>query len=129
MGRSVLDGVSLRVRRPPDGSRCRCWWPTAYAKTARQRLALLRTQGESPAHWEALLNDLYRRGLKGDKLLLAVTDGCPGLAAALQTVYPCVAHQCCWVHKMRNILDKVRRRCALAIPPPWVYPRYMRRCR
>jgi putative transposase len=57
-----------------------------------------------------LLQDLYRRGLKGDKLLLIVTDGCPGLAAAIQTVYPRVAHQRCWVHKMRNILDKVRKR-------------------
>jgi putative transposase len=76
----------------------------------RQLLAFLRTKGESQADWEALLQDLYRRGLKGDKLLLIVTDGCPGLAAALQTVYPRVAHQRCWVHKMRNILDKVRRR-------------------
>jgi transposase-like protein len=39
-----------------------------------------------------------------------VTDGCPGLAAALQTVYPRVPHQRCWVHKMRNILEKVRKR-------------------
>jgi putative transposase len=59
---------------------------------------------------EALLNDLHRRGLKGDKLQLIVIDGCPGLAAAIQTVYPRVAHQRCWVHKMRNILDKVRKR-------------------
>src|SRR3954471_2193375 len=71
-----------------------------------QLLAFLRTKGESQADWEALLNDFYRRGLKGDKLLLVVTDGCPGLAAALQTVYPRVAHQRCWLHKMRNILDK-----------------------
>lgn len=50
---------------------------------ARQLLSFLRTKGESQAHWEALLNDLYRRGLRGDKLLLVVTDGCPGLAAAV----------------------------------------------
>jgi len=42
-------------------------------------------------------------------LQLIVTDGCPGLANAIQTVYPRVAHQRCWVHKMRNILEKVRR--------------------
>ena len=57
-----------------------------------------------------LLHDLYRRGLKGEKLLLIITDGCPGLAAAIETVYPRALHQRCWVHKMRNILDKVRRR-------------------
>ncbi len=57
-----------------------------------------------------LLQDLYRRGLEGNKLLLIVTDGCPGFAAAIQTVYPLVLHQRCWVHKMRNILQKVGKR-------------------
>ncbi len=32
------------------------------------------------------------------------------IAAALQTVYPRVLHQRCWVHKMRNILQRVRKR-------------------
>jgi len=39
-----------------------------------------------------------------------VTDGCPGLAAAIQVVYPRALHQRCWVHKMRNILEKVRQK-------------------
>jgi putative transposase len=76
----------------------------------RQLLAFLRSQGESQSDWEGLLNDLYRRGVRGKSLQMIVTDGCPGLAAAIKTVYPRVAHQRCWVHKMRNILEKVRRR-------------------
>jgi transposase-like protein len=32
------------------------------------------------------------------------------LAGAIQVVYPHVLHQRCWVHKMRNILEKVRKR-------------------
>ena len=106
-----LDGVNLKVRRPA-GRQC-VQMLVAYGvrqDKRRELLAFLRTKGESQADWEALLQDLYRRGLKGDKLLLIVTDGCPGLAAAIQTVYPRVAHQRCWVHKMRNILDKVRKR-------------------
>ena len=106
-----LDGVNLKVRRPA-GRQC-VQMLVAYGVRpdgTRQLLGFLRTKGESQAHWEALLNDLYRRGLKGDKLLLVVTDGCPGLAAAIQTVYPHAAHQRCWVHKMRNILEKVRKR-------------------
>ena len=106
-----LDGVNLKVRRPA-GRQC-VQMLVAYGVRldgTRQLLGFLRTRGESQAHWEALLNDLYRRGLKGDKLLLVVTDGCPGLAAAIQTVYPRAAHQRCWVHKMRNILEKVRKR-------------------
>jgi putative transposase len=106
-----LDGVSLRVRRP--SGRKRVQMLVAYGVRrdgSRQLLAFLRTRGESQADWEALLNDLYRRGLGGRNLELIVTDGCPGLAAAIQTVYPRALHQRCWVHKMRNILEKVRRR-------------------
>jgi putative transposase len=106
-----LDGVSLRVRRP--SGRKRVQMLVAYGvrpNGSRQLLAFLRSQGESQASWEGFLQDLYRRGLEGKKLLLIVTDGCPGLAAALQTVYPRVPHQRCWVHKMRNLLEKVRKR-------------------
>ena len=58
---------------------------------------------------EALLGDLYRRGLEGRALRLILTDGCAGLGAAIRTVYPRIRHQRCWVHKMRNILEKARK--------------------
>lgn len=106
-----LDGVSLRVRRP--SGRKRVQMLVAYgvrADGSRRLLAFLRSAGESQTAWEGFLQDLYRRGLEGKKLLLIVTDGCAGLAAALQTVYPRVPHQRCWVHKMRNICEAVRRR-------------------
>ena len=106
-----LDGVSLRMRRP--SGRRRVQMLVAYGVRgdgSRQLLAFLRSAGESQAAWEGLLQDLYRRGLEGKNLLLIVTDGCPGLAAAIATVYPRALHQRCWVHKMRNILQKVRKR-------------------
>jgi putative transposase len=105
-----LDGVSLRVRRP--AGRKRVQMLVAYGVKGdgrRQLLAFLRTRGESQADWESLLNDLFRRGFQGKNLQLIITDGCAGLAAAIQTVYPRVAHQRCWVHKMRNILEKARK--------------------
>ena len=105
-----LDGVSLRVRRPSGRNRVQLL--VAYGVRTdgrRQLLAFTRSQGESQAAWEGLLTDLYRRGLEGRQLQLVVTDGCAGLAAALQTVYPRVAHQRCWVHKLRNLLGAVRR--------------------
>jgi putative transposase len=105
-----LDGVSLRVRRP--AGRKRVQMLVAYGVRrdgSRQLLAFLRSQGESQSDWEGLLQDLYRRGLEGKNLQLIVTDGCPGLAAAIPTVYPRARHQRCWVHKMRNILEKVRK--------------------
>ena len=65
--------------------------------------------GESALAWEAFFNDLYRRGLKGEGVELIVTDGGAGLLAALPLVYSQVPLQRCWAHKIRNILDKVRK--------------------
>jgi transposase-like protein len=106
-----LDGVSLRMRRP--GGRKRVQMLVAYGVKqdgTRHLLAFQRSAGESQQAWEGLLQDLYRRGLAGHGLQLIITDGCPGLAAAMQVVYPRVLHQRCWVHKMRNILEKARKR-------------------
>jgi putative transposase len=106
-----LDGVSLRVRRPAGRKRVQMLVAYGVRRDGkRELLAFLRSQGESQAAWEGLLGDLYRRGLQGENLQLILTDGCPGLAAAIQTVYPRVLHQRCWVHKMRNILEHVRKR-------------------
>jgi putative transposase len=105
-----LDGVSLRVRRPAGRKRVQMLVAYGVKRDGRrQLLAFLRTRGESQADWESLLNDLFRRGLEGNNLQLIVTDGCAGLAAAIQTVYPRVLHQRCWVHKMRNILEKTKK--------------------
>jgi putative transposase len=107
----ILDGVWLKVRR--------AWGPqrvlllVAYGIAAngeRQLLAFLRARGESQAAGEGFLNRLFERGLRGQFLQLILTDGCPGLAAALALVYPGVLHQRCWVHKMRNLREGVRRR-------------------
>lgn len=104
-----LDGVNLKVRRE-SGRKC-VQMLVAYGVRQdgrRELLSFMRSQGESQGAWEGLLNDLYQRGLRGKHLQLIITDGCPGLAGAIQTVYPRVLHQRCWVHKMRNIREKGR---------------------
>ena len=65
--------------------------------------------GESALAWEAFFNDLYRRGLTGEGVELIVTDGGAGLLASLPLVYSQVPLQRCWAHKIRNILDKVKK--------------------
>ena len=52
---------------------------------------------------------------EGRQLQLIVTDGCAGLAAALQVVYPRMAHQRCGVPKLRNVLTMVRRQDHAAV--------------
>jgi putative transposase len=70
---------------------------------------------ESQACWEAFLNDLYQRGLKGSPCELMATDGGTGLHQALQIVYPKISLQRCWAHKTRNVLDKVKEADQVAV--------------
>ena len=65
-------------------------------------------KSESETEWSGLLNDLYRRGLKGFNLSLIISDNCAGLKSSINYVYPYVALQLCTVHKLRNVLSKIK---------------------
>jgi len=112
----LLDGVWLKVRRAFGPQRVLLL--VAYGVRgdgSRQLLAFTRARAESQASWEAFLWDLHERGLAGGQLQMVISDGCAGLAAAIETIYPRARHQRCWVHKMRNLRDGVRRRDQAAI--------------
>ena len=64
---------------------------------------------ESAAEWEKFLTDLYRRGLTGEGLDMICVDGGAGLLAALPTIFPAIAVQRCWAHKIRNVLDRSKK--------------------
>jgi len=64
-------------------------------------------KSESEADWTRFLNNLYRRGLRGEQLRLVIVDGGGGLNAALDMIYPHVRRQRCWVHKLKNVVVKV----------------------
>jgi transposase-like protein len=64
---------------------------------------------ESQNAWEGFLRDLYGRGLEGRGCEMITTDGGNGLRNALEVVYPRIPRQHCWAHKMRNVLDKVKK--------------------
>ena len=65
---------------------------------------------EKEEHWSKFLQHLCYRGLVGKSLKLIVTDGCHGLWNAVDLVFPEVQHQVCWAHKIRNILEKVKKK-------------------
>lgn len=106
----LLDGVYLRTRVAIGAQRklvlCAYGITTAGERRVLDfRLATAESQGQ----WEAFLNNLRERGLWGEQLKLIVTDGCPGLHRALETVYPYVPRQHCWVHKLRNVGNYLKR--------------------
>lgn len=60
---------------------------------------------ESKESWLGVLRDLKARGL--NEPAVAVADGGLGFWAALPEVWRHTKEQLCWLHKMRNILDKL----------------------
>lgn len=100
----ILDGVHLRMKGA-DGVKKRVAL-CVYGITAlgqRELLDYRFAPCEAEREWLVLLQDLWQRGLKGSRLLLATTDGGQGLINALQFVYPRVPLQRCWAHKLRNV--------------------------
>ena len=60
---------------------------------------------ESYASWLDFLRDMVRRGLRAP--LSITTDGAPGLTKAVGAMWPESIRVRCWVHKARNVLEKV----------------------
>lgn len=68
-------------------------------------LALAQGYRESKESWAEVLRDLRDRGL--NEPALAIADGALGFWAALPEVWGQTKKQLCWLHKTRNLLDKL----------------------
>jgi putative transposase len=106
----LLDGVCLRSKGANGPKKVLVL--AAYGITTsghRELIDFCQADGESEAEWTRFLESLYRRGLHGTALRLVTTDGAPGLVAALDMAYPLAPRQRCWVHKLRNVTNKLRK--------------------
>jgi transposase-like protein len=79
------------------------WGITTSGKPAF--IGLAPGTGESADAWHGFLQDLKDRGLASP--LLVISDGAPGLIAAIEQAYPKALRQRCLVHRCRNVLAKV----------------------
>ncbi len=75
----------------------------------RELIDFMVTKNESERRWEGFLGNLYNRGLIGDLLGLAITDGNAGLENAVEGIYPHVPRQRCWAHKLRNVSNYLKK--------------------
>jgi putative transposase len=106
----VLDGVVLARKTGAGAIRRPVLVALGIRPDGRKEVVDFSLAGsESAVEWERFLTDLYRRGLTGEGLEMICVDGGQGLLAALPTVYPGIAVQRCWAHKIRNVLNKVRK--------------------
>lgn len=102
-----LDGHYLRLREGTDekeGVLCAYGIMETGEKVL---LSLMLGEKESEEAWLDCLRDLVARGMQAP--LLIVSDGAPGLKAAVRKVFPKALRQRCQVHKIRNILCKLPR--------------------
>lgn len=106
----LFDGVVLSARSGRGAMRRPVLVAMGITPAGKKEILDFRVaRAESQAAWEAFLNELYRRGLTGESVALVACDGGAGLLAALPLVYPRTQVQRCWAHKVRNVLDKVKR--------------------
>jgi transposase-like protein len=79
------------------------WGITTGGKPAF--IGLAPGSGESADAWGDFLADLKDRGLPSP--LLVISDGAPGLIAAIEQAFPQALRQRCLIHRARNVLAKV----------------------
>jgi len=104
----LLDGITLKVKTQAGVNKRLVLVAYGINEAGKRRILSFRlAKSESENEWQSFLDDLYRRGLEGTRLRLAISDGCQGLHKALDTVYPYVQRQLCWVHKLRNVSQRV----------------------
>ena len=72
---------------------------------SKEFLAIRDGVRESEQSWMDVLLDLQSRGLQTPHL--AVGDGALGFWKALKKIFPETKWQRCWVHKTKNVLDKL----------------------
>lgn len=70
----------------------------------REIIGFTVADSESYDNWHELLLSLKKRGMVGDNLKLAVSDGADGLIGAIKHLFPDLPHQTCIMHKMRNVI-------------------------
>lgn len=105
-----LDGFRVTIRGAFKQQQVVLCALAEYVDGHRELVAFRVASSEKAIHWQAFLDDLYRRGLTGRHLDLVIVDGAPGLIEAVRTVYGFVPIQVCWVHRQRNLVKHLRHR-------------------
>lgn len=56
--------------------------------------------------WEAVFNELIKRGLKTECVRIGIMDGLPGLESLFCKMFPKAVTARCWVHALKNAVAK-----------------------
>ncbi len=102
------DGIYFNIRLEDEENKRQCNLVLigATADGKKELIAIEEGYRESETSWLVMLRDLKSRGLSMDPKL-AIADGALGFWAAARQMWPATREQRCWVHKTRNVLDKM----------------------
>lgn len=100
-----VDGIYFTVRLGDDRP-CLLVIIGALEDGTKEVVGIYDGHRESKESWKEALHDLRKRGVTIAPNL-AIGDGALGFWPALEEVFPTTKHQRCWVHKTRNVLDKM----------------------
>ncbi len=102
------DGIYFNVRLEDEGNKSQCILVLtgATADGTKELIGIEEGYRESEQSWMELLRNVKSRGLNIEPKL-AVADGALGFWAACRKVWPTTREQRCWVHKTKNILNKM----------------------
>ena len=102
-----VDGLYLKAG---SGTERACLLVVIGADSTGKKHLLALSEGyrESKESWLGLLRQLQARGM--NEPALAIGDGALGFWAAASALWRWTKQQRCWLHKMRNILDKLPNR-------------------
>jgi transposase-like protein len=100
-----LDALYVKVREDGRSASRAVLVATGVAESGeREVLGVEVAQNEMEPSWRAFLERLVGRGLRGVRLL--VSDAHPGLTKAVRRVLNGASWQRCYVHFLRNVVDK-----------------------
>ena len=96
-----VDGIHLGIRLEED-KLCLLAMIGVRADGRKELVALADGYREWAESWADLLRDGARRGMRAP--VLAIGDGALGFWKAAREVFPQARTQCCWFHKIANVL-------------------------
>jgi transposase-like protein len=103
-----IDALSIKIRREHVGNESAYIIIGINEEGYREILDFYIGVTESASLWQEVLMNLKKRGV--EQVLLGVMDGLPGLTDAFLKVYPKADVQRCVVHKVRNTLNKIKKK-------------------
>jgi len=101
-----IDAIHTKIRRATVSNEAIYVLIGLKTNLERDVLGIYCIPQESASGWEDVLRDIEKRGVR--RFIMCIADGLNNLETALSNVYPKAMLQKCVVHKIRNILLKVR---------------------